>query len=47
MGYIEKVKRAKVSPEGQLSKLDALCAGLRFLKVYMYVIANESHPWRR
>ena len=42
IGYAAKLKRAKIRPEGQLSKLDAICAGLRFLKVH--ILADESHP---
>ena len=42
IGYTEKLKRAKVGPEGQLSKLDALAAALKFLKVH--VLADERHP---
>ena len=41
MGYVEKLKRAKVGPEGQLSKLDTFSAALRYLKVH--VLADERH----
>ena len=41
-GYVEKLKRASVGPEGQLSKLDALCAALRFVKVV--VIRDAYNP---
>ena len=41
-GYVEKLKRASVGPEGQLSKLDALCAALRFVKVV--VIRDAYDP---
>ena len=41
-GYFEKLKRCKVGPEGQLSKIHALCAGLRFLKVH--IICDDRHP---
>ena len=33
-GYVEKLKRCKVGPEGQLSKLD----------VCVYVLADDKHP---
>ena len=33
LGYIGKLKRSSVGPEGQLSKLDAFTAALRFFKV--------------
>ena len=33
LGYMEKLKRSSVGPEGQLSKLDAFTAALRFFKV--------------
>ena len=39
-GYVEKLKRASVGPEGQLSKLDALCAALRFVKV---VVIHDAY----
>ena len=41
MGFTEKLKQAKVGPEGQLSKLDALSAALTYLKVH--IIADERH----
>ena len=41
IGFTDKLKRAKVGPEGQLSKLDALSAALKFLKVH--VLADASH----
>ena len=33
VGYLEKLKRVKVGPEGQLAKLDRMCMALKFLKV--------------
>lgn len=33
MSYLEKLKRSSVGPEGQLSKLNAFSAALRFVKV--------------
>lgn len=33
LGYLEKLKRSSVGPEGQLSKLDTLSAVLRFFMV--------------
>ena len=32
-GFMEKLKRSSVGPEGQLSKIDGFCSALRFLKV--------------
>jgi hypothetical protein len=33
LGYVDKLKRVKVGPDGQLGKLDALSCALRFIKV--------------
>lgn len=33
LGFLDKLKRASVGPEGQLTKLDAICNALNFLKV--------------
>ena len=33
LGYLDKLGRSSVGPEGKLSKLDALCCALRFMKV--------------
>ena len=33
IGYLEKLKRSSVRPEGQLAKLDAFCSALTFFKV--------------
>lgn len=42
VGYVQKLTRAKVGPEGQLAKLDAFICALRFVKAV--VIADCSHP---
>ena len=42
IGYFEKLKRVKEGPEGRLSKMDALCAAMRFMKVH--VVVQESNP---
>jgi hypothetical protein len=41
VGYTEKLKRAKVGPEGRLAKLDYFQAAIRFLK---YHVVDENHP---
>ena len=42
VGYLEKLKRANVGPEGRLAKLDAFCTALKFLKVVL--IPDERDP---
>lgn len=42
VGYVEKLTRAKVGPEGQLSKFDAIICALRFIKAV--IIADCSDP---
>ena len=42
IGFVEKLKREEVGPEGQLTKLDALNTTLIFLKVV--VLADKEHP---
>jgi hypothetical protein len=44
LGYTEKLKRAKVGPEGRLAKLDYFQAAIRFLK---YHVVDENHPLHR
>ena len=41
---MEKLKRAKVGPEGRLTKLDRLHAAMRFMK--LHVIVEDKHPLR-
>ena len=42
IGYLEKLKRCNVGPEGRLAKLDTLQAAMRFIK--FHVVVEESHP---
>ena len=41
LGYTEKLKRAKVGPEGLLAKLDALLAALKYVKVHIIEDTND------
>ena len=42
IGYMEKLKRAKVGPEGRLAKLDHLLAVIRYMR--LHVIVEHQHP---
>ena len=42
IGFMEKLKRCNVGPEGRLAKLDTLQAAMRFIK--FHVVVQESHP---
>ena len=35
LGYVQKLERSKVGPEGQISKLDAIDAALSFMSLQM------------
>ena len=40
--YFEKLKRARVCPEGRLAKLDYFHAAMRFMT--LHVLVEETHP---
>ena len=42
VGFVDKLKRASVGPEGQLAKLDALCCAIKFIKAA--VIRDARNP---
>ena len=42
VGYLEKLKRSSIGPEGQLAKVDGICCALRFLRVE--VLKGAPHP---
>ena len=42
IAYFEKLKRARVGPEGRLAKLDYFHAAMRFMT--LHVLAEETHP---
>jgi hypothetical protein len=42
VGFVDKLKRASVGPEGQLAKLDGICCAIKFIKAAVF--RDASNP---